>query len=366
MASTVSADPGTLHYDAAPGEANDVVVGEIDAKTWTVRDAGAVIDAGPGCERTDVHHARCTSVTEFSDAIVLTSDMNDRIRSYDESEPIVDPALIADGGPGDDDLFGGDNFDVLDGGGGGHDRLFGANNRDSLTDGDTPGDVDDDVLVGGPGTDLVRYSNRTAPLDLALGDEKTHGERGEGDSLTTIEDIWSGKGRDRLIGDNYDNDIDGGAGADVLRGGLGADGLLGGPGVDSLFCGGGRDTAFADRRADYVAPDCEWVTFQSPRLKYTGRAYPHGLRFRIGCPHFAQRHDDPCSGRLSLRESRGKRRLLGDGNISPRTSRKPVRVKLRRLGRKLAARRKGVRAEVKLFGTHFPQIGWTIRLRVRR
>ena len=351
-------DGDALHYVAADGEVNDVVVGSLDANTLTVRDFGATIEASNGCESIDAHQARCTSESGLTRAQVETGDGNDRVRSFDESEPISDPPLVANGGPGDDELIGGDAADSLDGGGG-RDRLLGAAGPDALTDGDVSGHADADVLVGGPGVDTVVYSNRTAPVDLALGDEKTHGEHGEGDSLTTIENILSGSAGDRLTGDNYDNDIAAGAGDDILRGGLGADRLLGGRGVDSVFCGGGADVAFVDVRRDFVQRDCEQVTYQRPGVRYAARPYPRGLTFRLGCPILTA----SCSGRLTLRETRGRTRLIGTGKISKRSRAKAVKVKLTRAGRKLAGRRGGVLAIVTLKGKRLPSIGWTIRFR---
>jgi Ca2+-binding RTX toxin-like protein len=197
------------------------------------------------------------------------------------------------------------------------------------------------------------------PVELALGDENTHGERGEGDSLTTIENILSGSAGDRLTGDNYDNDIVAGAGDDLLRGGLGGDRLLGGRGVDSVFCGGGADVAFVDVRRDFVQRDCEEVTWSRPGVRYTARPYPRGLKFRLGCPVLVR----SCSGRLTLRETRGRTRLVATGKISKRSRAKTVKVKLTSAGRKLAGRRGGVLTTVTLKGRGLPSVGWTIRFR---
>jgi hypothetical protein len=367
----VAVEGDAVHYVAAPGEVNDTVIGHEDAHTIYVRDAGATISTGSGCTALDAHQARCVATGPLSFARVETGDMNDRIRTLGDPSPVPDAALIANGGPGDDELIGGNAGDSLDGGGG-TDRLLGAAGADTLTDGDTSGHANADVLVGGPEVDTVVYASRTAPLDLNLGDELTHGEQGEGDSLTSIENIVSGSGADLLTGDKLANDLAGGRGADRLRGGLGDDRLRGGPGADSIFCGGGSDVAYADRRADFIAPDCETLVYESSLFSYRARPYPvaaraAAVRFRLGCPKFGDPSKaGPCSGKLTLRETRAGSHLLGSGRISQRRSAGAVKVGLTAAGRRLARTRSGVLATVTLKGKRLPGIGWTIRLRVPR
>ncbi|MEA2468770.1 MAG: hypothetical protein QOJ57_2896, partial [Thermoleophilaceae bacterium] len=161
-----------------------MVVGHLDANTIHVRDAGATIDAGAGCTPIDAHNARCVLADRpLTVARVETGDMNDRIRSFGNAPPVLDPELIADGGPGDDELIGGESADSLNGGGGGADRMLGAAGADVLQDGDVSGKNDDDLLVGGPAVDTIVYELRSGAVELTLGDEKTHGERGEGDTV---------------------------------------------------------------------------------------------------------------------------------------------------------------------------------------
>lgn len=348
----------------APGEANDVVVGQVDAQTIKVRDAGATIDAHDGCTPIDAHNARCVSTgAPLTLARVETGDMNDRIRSFGNAPPLPDPVLSADGGPGDDELIGGESADDLDGGTG-HDRLLGAAGADTLRDGDAPGAPDADVLVGGPDADTVDYSQRRDALNVDLRDDATP----EGDRLITVENVYTGAGADRLTGDGYANVLLGGFGRDQLRGRGGDDVLRGQGGLDTLFCGAGDDTAWAEERRDYVAPDCETVFVPGPGFSFTARPYPsRGSTFKLGCPAFdAPARRGSCSGKLVLRETRGRTRLLGTGTISKRSGQhaRPVRVKLTPAGRRLARGRSGVLAIVTLKGSHLPTLGWTIRLRL--
>ena len=65
LASTASVTPGTLHYAAAPGEANNLFVADSSAtvpNTFKLTDSGAVIHPGSGCISVsgDVHSAICT------------------------------------------------------------------------------------------------------------------------------------------------------------------------------------------------------------------------------------------------------------------------------------------------------------------
>jgi hypothetical protein len=87
----------------------------------------------------------------------------------------------------------------------------------------------------------------------------------------------------------------------------------------------------------------------------------------LGCPSFdAPAPPAACSGKLVLRETRGRTRLLGTGAISKRSGQRarPVRVKLTGAGKRLAHAKSGVLAIVTLKGKHVPVIGWTIRLRL--
>ena len=95
-------------------------------------------------------------------------------------------------------LTGGDGYDRFDGRGGA------------------------DTIVGGDGYDLADYSSRTAPLSLTLDGVANDGEAGEQDSLD-VEDLRGGAGADTLLGDDEENYLDGGPGADVMRGGAGFD-----------------------------------------------------------------------------------------------------------------------------------------------
>jgi RTX calcium-binding nonapeptide repeat (4 copies) len=115
------------------------------------------------------------------------------------------------GGAGDDRLFGGGGLDAQEdllNGGGGHDELHGRGGDDDLDDGDRDGASGEaapgpDLLDGGRGSDRVSYDARRAPVSVNLargsgsGSGSGSGERGEGDTLASIEGVFGGR---RTIG----------------------------------------------------------------------------------------------------------------------------------------------------------------------
>lgn len=349
-----------------------MIVAHEDAQTIHVQDGGATIDASDGCVLIDAHNARCSVAAPklLTVARVETGDMNDRARSFGDAPPVLDPELIANGGPGDDELIGGESADSLDGGGGGHDRMLGAAGPDILLDGDLPGGHDADVLVGGPEADTLVYEPRDKPVTVDLRAATTP----EGDEIATIENVTGGNGADHLTGDGYANELLGGSGNDLLRGGAGDDTLRGQDGFDDAFCGLGTDLVWAEQRRDYVASDCEKVFVPGAAWTFSARPYPTStsrtaVTYRLGCPRYeSPTRRGPCSGKLTLRETRGRTRLLGSGAISKRSGQRtrPVRVRLTSAGRRLAGTRSGVLAIVTLKGRRLPSIGWTIRLRLPR
>lgn len=166
------------------------------------------------------------------------------------------------GGSLDDYLVGGEGADLLTGGTG-DDVLDGGPGSDRLT-GDYQG-----VTPGMSGFDLADYSERAASVNVTLNGRTDDGEPGEGDNVARdVEDVDGGAGDDVLTGNELANALDGGAGNDAIDGGAGADSLTGGDGddtiqsrdstADDVRCGAGTDTVTVDP-SDTVAADCETV-----------------------------------------------------------------------------------------------------------
>lgn len=161
------------------------------------------------------------------------------------------------GGAGNDLMRGGSGNDVL-AGGGGNDRLFGGSENDFLYGGD--GDdrlVDgagDNRLYGGAGADVLSGGDGNDHLVGQTGEDRLHG----GDGADVLgggggEDrLFGGAGDDRLVGGIDDDRLSGEAGADVLFGGAGHDILSGGDGDDRLVGQGGADKLYGGNDNDVL------------------------------------------------------------------------------------------------------------------
>lgn len=193
-----------------------------------------------------------------------------------------------DAGDGSDELAGAGGADQLKGGGGGTDTLRGGAGGDTLSDEDgmAPGP---DAFDGEEGVDRLDYSARVGgvTVDLSIAGRP---QPGEGDSVTSIEEVIGGEGPDLLIGTaardvfegrggddriasaDGDDALDGGGGNDRLQSGEGNDGIAGGDGADFMSAsagddrlagGNGRDTFIGgpgDDRFDTVDSVGETVT----------------------------------------------------------------------------------------------------------
>lgn len=154
-------------------------------------------------------------------------------------------ADLISGGNDSDTIFGGDGNDTLAGdgatdsiiGGLGDDRLFGGAGNDALDAGSG-----NDLIDGGAGSDTVIFAGTSsAVVNLAL---QTSQNTGYGnDRFLGIENISSGDGDDRLIGNGLSN---------TLRGNAGSDTLLGGNGLDFLFGGAGNDRVNGGEGVDFI------------------------------------------------------------------------------------------------------------------
>jgi Ca2+-binding RTX toxin-like protein len=156
-------------------------------------------------------------------------------------------------GPGDDKGEGGAGFDTFLGGRG-HDRIWGGAGSDSLTGG--PGNDrlfggpgTEDSLIGGSGSDLMHGGGgydraefwdapRGIRADLRAGTATGYGQ----DRLVSIEGLVGSDHDDVLLGNELSNELQSGAGDDVVRAFGSADGgvdLLRTAGGDNLVRGGG-------------------------------------------------------------------------------------------------------------------------------
>ena len=160
---------------------------------------------------------------------------------------------------GNDSIFGHGDEDLLDGGAG-NDILAGGSGNDALH-----GGIGDDLLIGGAGNDflnggadfdIANYNDNTADVYASLTDghaTRTVAGLLETDTLSGIEGLTGGGGRDILGGDEKANTLSGMDGNDWLYGQDGVDTINGGNGSDFLFGGTGGDILNGGLGNDAVA-----------------------------------------------------------------------------------------------------------------
>ena len=351
----------TIHYSAAPGEVNDVVIEQSGDNVVSIRDATAPVTPGADCSAVSANEVSCSFARQAGERGTL---FEFRLADGDDSLRVSGGALrggvLIEGGSGADALTGGDGDETFSGGEG-DDRLAGRGGRDLMAGG--PGA---DALDGGAGLDAAswRDSPDRVSVDLAAGS-------GGGDTLAGFEsalgsphdDILRGgagsevleghAGRDVIDGGGGDDRIDGGAGNDVLGGGAGADRLVGARGNDRLSggggsdriapgasgnddragafetvaCGGGRDFVALPDRGDLLERDCEQVTVAGRFAKRADLTlFPRFARgavvVEVPCPPGVA----DCSGTVSIRAQRGSARY-GRATVSMHGN-KRVRVRV--------------------------------------
>ncbi|MBN2751299.1 MAG: calcium-binding protein [Rhodospirillaceae bacterium] len=130
----------------------------------------------------------------------------------------------------------GDSRPVILSGNGGNDTLQGGDGSDLLV-----GGAGADLLSGGAGLDTVSYGGSSEGVCVNLKEQTCSGGDAQGDILLDIENIVGSACADVLSGDDFDNELLGGAGNDTLFGLVGADTLSGGSGTDRLEGGSGND-----------------------------------------------------------------------------------------------------------------------------
>lgn len=154
------------------------------------------------------------------------------------------------GGAGNDTLFGGGGADTIDGGTG-NDSMIGGAGSDyfTLADGFGSDTIDGSDDVGNADVDVLDASAITTNVTLDLSAvDATDSESGTLTSgadtaiFDNIERVILGAGDDTIIGSSSNENIDAGAGADVVTLGGGDDTINFGSGSDTIDGGTGTDT----------------------------------------------------------------------------------------------------------------------------
>jgi Ca2+-binding RTX toxin-like protein len=118
----------------------------------------------------------------------------------------------------------------------GNDFLIGTNSDDTISGGAGNDYIDGrfglDTMDGGTGTDTLDvtfFNTGGYELDMTTGVTNFPGE-----TAINFENVYTGAGNDKIVGNNANNIINTGAGNDWVDGGYGVDMMDGGLGVDTL------------------------------------------------------------------------------------------------------------------------------------
>jgi Ca2+-binding RTX toxin-like protein len=254
-ASTLAVSGGTLRFDAAKGEANNVDLRDGAGQT-TVTDSGSIIHAGAGCTQVTPHEASCPLPPGFEaqDVVMKLGDRNDVARAFkvnfghvaidgaagdDTIDDAPQSGADVDGGLGDDTITVHPNF-------GGSVDVHGGLGRDSITATSASGTVDggvgdDDITLvtfvnpsvsaayGGLGDDTITADQATnmGLIDGGLGDDRI-----ATGPLAVVAQLTGGVGDDRIVSQN---------GTSTISGGFGRDFIDGHDEGDTIDCGSGID-----------------------------------------------------------------------------------------------------------------------------
>lgn len=379
-AGTVGASPGdcyksdclaNLGFAAEPGEENRLSI-RVGPAQAVVRDDGAPLTVNSGCRRLSPNEASCDfrpgeqysrlgviSLGDGDDLLTLDADdwtlsveLGDGDDRFTGGRGIVDGGPGADvltangraadlrGGPGDDRLEGAGDSDTLTGGPG-SDEMTGGGGDDVLE----PGDGVADRVDGGAGRDRLSYRLAAGPVHVDLADDAPEGAAGEGDRVTTVEDVEGTGGADRLAGDDGPNRLDGSAGADNLTGrgggdvlvaggdgdggplpsgadrleaGTGDDLLVPGAGETSAICGTGEDTVrLTDGAAIRFGVTCERALLRTGSGVGRLRFRPGGV-LEVPCPAGEARPGPRCVVRATVIDMRAveRRAVIRRGGVA--------------------------------------------------
>ena len=230
---TVSVSGNQLRVDAAPGEANDLAITQLDPATLSLADSVlASPDPLPAaCTRIEAESMTCDTAG-LSSLLVDSGDGNDLV-AVDGN--VLTPTLI--GGEGNDQLSIAGTAGSLDGGSG---------------DDTVSGDQGADLITGGPGGDQIDSGAGNDTVDAGNGDNSVSAGDGD-DSVNTgggLDTVDAGIGNDTVNSGDGEDSIDGGDGNDTLTGEGGNDALDGSSGTNKLRGGDGDDTLTSERGTD--------------------------------------------------------------------------------------------------------------------
>jgi Ca2+-binding RTX toxin-like protein len=213
---------GGVFYNAEAGEANELTVDFVSvdpASNFHVfSDSGATITAGPGCFTVDQAATVAACFAEPGDDVIV-----DLLDENDQLVSISDFGVAVCAGVGDDLIVGGDPPDVLEGQAG----------RDTLAGLDAT-----DVLVTEVGPLCDDGSPRPPP---------------------SPNEVDGGAGDDIVVGGAGPDTVDGGDGGDFVCAGDGDDAVTGGEGDDVVLDEADQDSVSGGAGNDFIHNSFDWV-----------------------------------------------------------------------------------------------------------
>ncbi len=270
---TTTPQSATLVFEAAAGEANDVLV-KLEAQQadgynrYSIRDAGATVTPATGCSGGGAPGADTTCLVPRSVrpncpslcinpglAVTLSFALGDGTNKLDtQSLPADDGGggpfeLETSSGAGADTFVTGPMPDTIDPGAG-TDSVSAGGGNDDVNAGAAPDGGDTYDMAGG--FDSLTYGARTTSVFVSLDDARNDGATGENDLLLDVEGVTGSAAADLLVGSDQKalgpqgvaEEFVGAGGGDTLVGNGGSDGLtasgpnpLGTPGDPSFDAG---------------------------------------------------------------------------------------------------------------------------------
>lgn len=258
----------------APSSDDFEMTGTLDPQTHGLTvDLGALASgggsSGPAMAAYDIKLRFCTIIVPEANAITLGGS-GDNVICGTSGVDEIHGQSGADrifGLGGDDTLTGGPGPDKIDGGDGAEVQIYGGRGNDEIDAGpgdDGPVGVPAEVVAGGPGDDQIdggagedRILGRCGEtllgdFGMCPGDPVTPGESDDDNLVGGLGDdfLFGDAGPDLILGGGGFDFANGDAGADTLVGGTVGDSLDGGEGADELFGEGGTDALFGAAGGD--------------------------------------------------------------------------------------------------------------------